>query len=54
MHYALDLENKRIVEFLLKNGADAGIADSKGSRPIDECDDDVMGEEIRKRMEKCI
>jgi len=36
LHYAVDLENKEIIEFLLKNGADPNISDNTGSTPVDE------------------
>ena len=36
LHYAVDLENHEIINFLLKNGADAYQEDNTGSTPRDE------------------
>lgn len=36
LHYAVDLENKDIIKFLLSHGADPTIKDSAGLTPADE------------------
>lgn len=47
LHYAVDLENTQIIEFLIASGADADLPDETGSSPRDEA---AMSEEIAKLL----
>jgi ankyrin repeat protein len=47
LHYAVDLENKEIIKFLMDNGADPDSKDYDDSSPLDEA---ALNEDLLKLL----
>ena len=50
LHYAIDLDNAEIVDFLLKKGADPNKEDNSGHTPKEESDS--CGDDIARLLKK--
>lgn len=41
LHYACDLENLEVIQFLLEKGTNHSLADQDGLKPFDDCSPDI-------------